>query len=460
MWADPVTPARPNVLFICVDDLRPELGSYGKDYIHSPHIDRLAASGRQFNRHYLQAPTCGASRYAMLTGLYGPTGNGALAGRGRRLLADPERVPPSMPGWFRQHGYTTVSVGKISHFPGGRMGPEWNRDDRLEMPESWDRHLMPAGAWKTPVGAMHGLANGEVRGESGTMHVYQSTPGDDTIYPDGLIADEALRQLDVLTADGDKPFFLAVGFIRPHLPFGAPAKYMEPYLEAELPPIPHPTKPSGVSTWHGSGEFKRYFLWDRHPNQDAEFADAVRRHYAACVTYVDALVGRLIDRLEASGVADNTIIVLWGDHGWHLGEHGVWGKHTLFEESLRAPLIVVKPGMPKPGVATDAVVETIDLFPTLSDLAGLPEPGFTQGVSLRAILNAPETPGHAAASYHHVGRTLRTDTHRLVLHNDGRRELYDHTTDAGETKNIAEAEPGLADRLVEQLEAKLPPRTK
>ncbi|MEM1108291.1 MAG: sulfatase [Planctomycetota bacterium] len=462
--ADPDLPASPpNILLLCVDDLRPELRSYGKAYIHSPNIDRLAARGRQFNRHYVQAPTCGASRYALLTGLYGPTGNTALAKRAEYLLNDPASVPPSMPAWFRQHGYTAVSVGKVSHHPGGRMGQGWNQDDQPEMPASWDRHLMPAGAWKTPVGAMHGLAHGEVRQKQpGTMDVYQSTPGDDAIYPDGLIADEAIRQLDTLTADAEnqKPFFLAVGFIRPHLPFGAPAQYLEPYRGVALPPIPHPAKPTGVSTWHRSGEFNRYHLWNRDPNADADFADEVRRHYAACVTYADALVGRVIDKLEATGAAENTIVVLWGDHGWHLGEHTVWGKHTLFEESLRSPLIVVQPGMSRPGMATDAVVETIDLFPTLSDLAGLGRPAFVDGVSLRPILHAPETPGHAAAGYHHPGRTLRTATHRLVLHNNGKLELYDHTTPEAETKNLAAQQPDLTQALVEKLEAKLPPRTR
>ncbi|MBB6430377.1 sulfatase [Algisphaera agarilytica] len=451
-------PARPNVLLICIDDLRPELGSYGKDYIQSPHIDQLAARGRQFNRHYVQAPTCGASRYALLTGLYGPVGNKALSDRADRLNSGAD-VPPTMPAWFRQHGYTTVSVGKISHFPGGRMGNGWNQDDRPELPQSWDRHLMPAGDWETPVGAMHGLAHGEVRKKPGAMHVYQSAEGDDSIYPDGLITEEAIRQFDELAADSGKPFFLAVGFIRPHLPFGAPARYMQPYVGVELPPIPHPAKPKGVSTWHGSGEFNRYFLWDRDPNVDADFADEVRRHYAACVTYVDAQVGRLIERLEASGAAENTIVVLWGDHGWHLGEHAVWGKHTLYEESLRSPLIVVSHQMQQQGVATDAVVETIDIFPTLSDLVGLANPEFADGRSLRAMLEDPAAVGHEAVSYHHPGRTLRTDTHRLVLHNSGAVELYDHTTPEAETRNLAEEQPALAQALAERLDAKLPKRS-
>lgn len=452
--AQPTSP--PNVLLICIDDLRPELASFGQTYIHSPHIDRLAARGRAFDRHYVQAPTCGASRYAMLTGRYGPSGNGALFERARGMADDPQKAWPTMPGWFRSHGYTTVSVGKVSHHPGGRGGPDWDDDKQLEMPASWDRHLMPTGAWQHPRGAMHGLAHGEIRVGSGTMDVYQAEPGDDTNYPDGLIADEAIRQIDVLTDDHDQPFFLAVGFIRPHLPFGAPAQYLEPYLDAPLPPIPHPGKPEGLSTWHGSGEFRRYNLGDRDPNEDPEFAMQVRKHYAASVTYVDALVGRVIQELEDRGAADNTIVVLWGDHGWHLGEHAIWGKHALFEESLRSPLIVVSPEMAQPGVFSHAVVETIDIFPTLCGLTGLGPPDSVQGASLEPILQTPEaTSRGAAVSYRGNDRTLRTETHRLIVHRDGQRELYDHTTDPDETHNLADTEPALADQLEQQLNARL-----
>jgi len=287
---------RPNVLLLCIDDLRPELACFGKEYIHSPNIDRLAEGGRAFFRHYVQAPTCGASRYSLLTGCYGGAGNGALIDRSKKL----DSVPPSMPAWFRQNGYTTVSIGKVSHHPGGMGGPDWNDEGSLEMPNSWDRHMMPVGAWQHPRGAMHGLADGEIRVKAGEMDVFQSVEGDDTIYPDGLTTDVALRQLEVLAKDRKKPFFLAVGIIRPHLPFGAPAKYMEHYRDAKLPPTPHPEKPAGKTTWHGSGEFMKYNRWGRNPNQDAEFAIEVRKHYAACVTYADAMVGGRADPAKAA----------------------------------------------------------------------------------------------------------------------------------------------------------------
>jgi iduronate 2-sulfatase len=452
----PIPGAKPNVLLLCIDDLRPELACFGKDYIHSPNIDRLAASGRIFKRHYVQAPTCGASRYTLLTGCYGTSGNNALFLRARKQQEAPDAVSPSLPAWFRRHGYETVSVGKVSHHPGGRGGSDWDDQDELEMPLSWDRHLLPAGPWQHPRGAMHGLAHGEIRVRSQDMDVFQSTPGPDTIYPDGLITDEALRQLERLAAKtATTPFFLAVGIIRPHLPFGAPAKYYEPYRDIQLPPIPHPQKPEGRTTWHGSGEFMRYNRWGRHPNEDAAFATDVRKHYAACVSYADAQIGKLLARLDALGLRDNTVVVLWGDHGWHLGEHGIWGKHALFEESLRSPLVIHYPGIAKPGEATRAVVETLDIFPTLCDLAGLSRPDFVQGVSLRPILENPQAPGHAAISYAKA-RTIRTERYRLIAHPDGYVELYDHGSAEKETVNVAVENRDVTRALLAQLKTRLP----
>ena len=452
---EPPAEARPNVLLIAVDDLRPELASFGASYVLSPNIDRLASAGRAFRSHYVQAPTCGASRYALLTGRYGGAGNAALFDRAEVLIDEPESVPSSMPAWFREHGYTTVSVGKVSHHPGGLGGPDWDDATQLEMPNSWDRHLLPAGPWQHPRGWMHGLADGEIRFDAADMDVYQAKEGPDSTYPDGISIDEALRQLDELASDSAAPFFLAVGILRPHLPFGAPRKYLEPYEDAQLPPTPHPTKPEGRTTWHASGEFMKYNRWSRDPNKDADFALDVRKHYAACVSYADTQVGRLLERLQRTGAAENTIVILWGDHGWHLGEHAVWGKHTLFEESLRSPLIVSYSGIPEPGESTDAIVESLDVFPTLCDLAGLPVPDFVHGESLRSLLEDPSASGHPAVAYHRDAETIRTRTHRLILHDDGHAELYDHTSAERETKNVA----GSNSSLVEQLSRKLRDRT-
>lgn len=449
-----------NVLLLCVDDLRPELACFGKDYIHSPNIDQLAAKGLRFQRHYVQAPTCGASRYALLTGKYGPGSNDALFARAKQLAKNSFKVSPSMPAWFRGNGYTTVSVGKVSHHPGGRGGADWNDDSVPEMPNSWDRHLLHAGPWQHPRGAMHGLAHGEIRGDASKMDLFQSIEGDDSIYPDGLIVDESIRQLDALASD-NKPFFLAVGIIRPHLPFGAPKKYMQPYLDANLPAIPHPEKPTGKTTWHGSGEFMKYNRWGRNPNEDPGFATEVRKHYAACVSYADAQVGRVLKRLEELSLSDSTIVVLWGDHGWHLGEHAVWGKHTLFEESLRSPLIIHARGLESAGRSTDAIVETIDVFPTLCDLANLPQPDFVDGVSLQPILKSPETGGdetggHLAVSYFKNARTIRDESYRLIVHDNGVQELYDHSSNGRATENIADFHSDVVTRLKAKLDARKP----
>ncbi|MCB1122559.1 MAG: sulfatase [Verrucomicrobiae bacterium] len=447
--------AQKNVLLLCIDDLRPELKSFGKDYIHSPNIDKLASQGRPFFRHYVQAPTCGASRYALLTGRYGPGNNNALFDRAERIAKNPDAVVPSMPAWFRQHGYTTVSVGKVSHYPGGRGGPDWNDEAIPEMPDSWDRHLCPEGPWQHPRGIMHGLAHGEIRGDAEEMDVYQSAEGPDTIYPDGLIVEEGLRQMEELAGAG-KPFFLAVGIIRPHLPFGSPAKYMEPYKDAELPPTPHPDKPDRRTTWHKSGEFMKYNRWGRDPNEDEEFAIKVRKHYAACVSFADAQVGKLLSRLDSLGLRDETIIVLWGDHGWHLGEHAIWGKHALFEESLLSPLIISAPGMKATGKPTRSMVETLDIYPTLCELTGLTRPQGIQGVSLSSILADPQSPGHVAVGYFgRAGRTLRTDTYRMILQEDGFVELYDHRLPDAETVNLAGANGPLVAAMTAQLEARL-----
>ncbi len=449
---------KPNILLLCIDDLRPELGCYGVDYIQSPSIDRLAASGRIFGRHYVQAPTCGASRYTLLTGTYGPADNSALFKR-----AKSEIRTPSLPAYFKERGYVTASVGKVSHHPGGFGGADWNKRDELEMPNSWDISLCGGDElWKHPRGVMHGLANGEIRKNAKDMDVFQAFAGPDTAYPDGHITEVGIEQLQNVSRGKNKgkPFFLAVGIIRPHLPFGAPAEYLQPYKDVSLPAIPHPNKPTGKTTWHGSGEFMKYNRWGRNPNNDPDFATEVRKHYAACVTYADAQVGRILNELENLGLRENTIIVLWGDHGWHLGEHGIWGKHALFEESLRSPLIISYPEIPNAGKTANAIVETVDLFPTLCDLTSNEKPPYLDGNSLLPLLDDPSGNSDGEAlSYKSGVETLRNDTHRLIRHKQGVLELYDHRSGANaETMNLAKSNPELAEKLKTRLDAMLEKR--
>lgn len=448
--------AKPNILLICIDDLRPELKSFGAEYIHSPAMDSLAASGRPFHRHYVQAPTCGSSRYALMTGRYAVKsamrGNDALfleAGKGDNL--------PTLPGYFRKNGYRTVSVGKVTHHPGGLGGPDWNDPDKPELPGAWDVHVMPVGPWEHPRGAMHGTADGvqRVKGETPAIHHQE---GDDMTYTDGWITREALSRMEELAA-GDEPFFLAVGIMKPHLPFATPKKYRDIYDDADLPPIPHPEKPPEPSTWQASGEFMRNYNHDgRDPRENAEYADQSRRSYAACVSYADKQVEKLMGQLKKLGLEDDTIVVLWGDHGFHLGEHAVWGKHTLFEESLLAPLIVRVPGMATPGEPSRAVVETIDLFPTLCELAKLDPPDGLAGDSLAPELADPSSSGGEAVSYFGRAETIRTSDHRLIRQpRDGRTlyELYDHRTPEAETRNLAKDEPELVKELEARLDRKL-----
>jgi iduronate 2-sulfatase len=452
---------RRNVLLICVDDLRPELACFGVDYISSPNIDALARRGCRFDHHYVQAPTCGASRFALLTGTYGPADNYALFHRAKRLAdarVDQAAIAPTLPEWFLRQGYATVAVGKVSHHPGGLGGPDWDDPQQIELPGAWEQQPVPAGLWQHPRGIMHGLAHGAIRENAEEMDLFESEVGDDSIYPDGVVIAQALEELErAARHSSEQPFFMAVGIIRPHLPFGAPANYMRPYRDIHLPPIPHPTKPEGRTTWHRSGEFMKYNRWGRDPNLDPEFAELVRKHYAACVSYADALVGKLLDRLNELGLQDDTVIVLWGDHGWHLGEHAIWGKHSLFEESLRSPLIISHSSLSQPGSLASGVVETIDIFPTLCELTGLPIPDTCQGTSLVAMLeDASVAVKQQALSYQGNRASLRTATHRMILHEDGHVELYDHTTSAAETENIATRETALVEALTRRLRQRLP----
>ncbi|WP_237340609.1 sulfatase [Wenyingzhuangia fucanilytica] len=442
-----------NVLLLCIDDLRPELKSFGADYIISPNIDALAKRGVTFYNHYVNAPSCGPSRYTLLTGTYGSAGNDALFKRAEKIKRN-NTVNPSMPEWYRANGYTTISLGKVSHHPGGLGGEDWNDPNKIEMPNAWDKSMMPVKEWEHPRGTMHGLAHGEIRSKvKKTTDVYQSAKGEDTIYPDGNITEKAIQELEGLK-NAKNPFFFAVGLIKPHLPFGAPKKYYDMYDGIQIPEIPSPNKPKNPTTWHKSGEFFQYNTWGKDPRIDKEFAQEVRKHYAACVTYVDAQVGKILNTLEQTGLSKNTIVVLWGDHGWSLGDHNIWGKHSLYEEALKSPFIIVDPGMDNKGKITKAIVETVDVFPTLCELSNLSTPCFAHGVSLQNILKNPLDKGHVAYAYKTHQKTIRTNQYRLVLHKDGGQELYNHEVDPFETRNIASENSALVRELTEMLRQK------
>lgn len=466
MWAPICFAAQPpNVLFIAIDDLRPQLGSYGESQMITPHLDRFAAEGRRFDRHYVQVPTCGASRCALLTGRY-PASRAAYDNDAFTTVPrDAAARSSSLPRHFREHGYHTASIGKITHRPDGL------RDDAAREPElafAWDEVGMPSGRWQSAWDAFFAYADGSTR-VAGKTPATERGEVDDHGYPDGLIADAAITKLKQLSAQPQRPFFLAVGFIKPHLPFNAPAKYWDLYDEEKIALAANPGPPAGVDpaiSLHRSGELTpRYTgLATVGVVTDGE-ARRLRHGYYACVSYVDAQVGRVLDELDRLGLRDDTIVVVWGDHGWHLGEQGIWGKHTLHDVALRSPLLVRTPHMSAPGEPTAGIVESVDIFPTLAELCGLPAAPDLDGVSFAPSLANPAHAGKEwALGFWAGGRahTICTPRYRLTEwtkpgdRQTSQIELYDHQQDAAETVNVADRHPEVVDELRTSLNRQAP----
>ena len=471
------TTKKKNVLFICVDDLRPQLNCYGKDFMVTPNLDRLAAEGVVFQRHYCSVPTCGASRCSMLTGMHPRTtqamGNTAFEGLSRKDDGNAN----SLPDLFRRNGYTTVSVGKVSHNPSGRRYPKPSGrfdatgkmlysgpdDHKPELPFAWDRVYTPTDTWGDPWSAFFAYEGGKTRSYTKDKSpACEAADVPDTGYPDGLIAEDAIKELNTLK---NEPFFLAVGFYKPHLPFCAPKKYWDLYDRDAIPLPEHPDPPKNVDlklSLHQNGELTgRYAAL----NDPKDATDAETRHlrhgYFACVSYVDAQIGKVLDELDRLGLRDNTNVVVWGDHGWHLGDLHVWGKHTTFDFSLRSALIMSLPDSNARGRHVAAPVESVDLYPTLAAYCGLETPDGLDGVSLRPVLeeDAPVNKQGARGYWRRGTRTastLRTQDYRIVEWKDEKGkviqvELYDHKTDPDETVNIAAAHPETAETLLKRL---------
>ena len=449
----------PNILFIAIDDLRPQLGVSGFEFMQTPNLDRLAHEGRYFARHYVQVPTCGASRYALLTGtrphLPEHLNNNAF----RNLMPREEQeTPESVAHLFRRNGYYTAAIGKISHMPDSKLySYEGEGDGAPEMPFSWDEAIGPVGKWQTAWNAFFGYSDGTNRNmERGVYPAYERAAVADTSLPDGVIAMDAVNKLREIK---DQPFFLAVGFFKPHLPFTAPETYWAMYEDEDIDLSPNSEAPEGVpeASLHASSEMFRNYGHDAPVGGagvriDDDHARTLRHAYYASVSYVDAQVGTVLDELEALGLSDNTIVVVWGDHGWHLGDHTIWGKHTTFERSLKSVLIMRTPGMEQPGVPADGIVETLDIYPTLAELAGLEAPADLTGSSLVPLLEDPRHPGKDGAFGYWRGRqTLRTDRYRITEHEGGEVELYDHEADPYETRNVAGEKTEVVEALLEQL---------
>jgi len=456
---------RYNVLFIAVDDLRPELGCYGVDYVRTPNIDRLAQSGALFKQHFVSMPTCGASRYALLTGREpynsGGTNNGSIY-NGRAALKQ-EKLPgaQSLPELFNRSGYHTTLIGKISHTADGKVTAYNGKGDkRPEVPHAWDDFATPYGPWERGWGIFFAYADGKHR-EDGQGHrdLMQFTVEKDTDLPDGLMAERAIEKLGELK-NCDEPFFMGLGFFKPHLPFVAPRQDWEAVQKWD---VPEPAFREGIDTAYyngGNGEFYSYKMpWKKSKPLALDDAMQAKRGYLACVRYVDRQIGKVLDALEAQGLADNTIVVLWGDHGWLLGEAAMWAKHTTLETAVHAPLIIRAPGITKPGLKTDAVASTVDLYPTLMDLC---RPRFTRtqapldGVSLTPVL-AGERDAVRPFAYSQWRNqvSVRTPTHRLIAKKRNRGltdiELYDLTRPKGDWIDVADQQPQVVKRLIEAM---------
>ena len=461
-------PARPNILFLAVDDLRPELGCYGAGHAVTPALDRLAAEGTLFERAYCQSAVCNPSRASLMTGLR-PGTLGVLDLRTELRKVQPEVL--TLPQHFRQHGYFTASIGKIYHniFPDE---PSWDERAYLD-----GFPFDPDAVYLGEEGQAIQQQRIAARAEAGRPfrpdrfgHIYvkaQATEApevEDSAYYDGAQTDWALDKLELL-AESEQPWFLAVGYYRPHLPFNAPKKYLDLYDPAAIPLAPDPALPrdappmamNNLRELRGYSDFTRYGF-----PADSEISEAEQRRlkhgYLASVSYVDAQIGRLLDALEKLELATDTIVVVWGDHGWKLGEYRSWGKMTNCEIDTRVPLIVRVPGAGA-GQRVPALVEFVDLFPTLCELSGLPAPPQLEGVSLRPQLEDPSDPGKGFAMSEylrsgiwigptgeaHHGRALRTDRYRYVEWTrvaDGSLagvELYDHQSDPAESVNLAGA---------------------
>ena len=475
--ADAGRPSRPNVLFIAVDDLRPELGCYGCAQIKSPNIDRLAERGTVFLRAYCQQAVCGPSRTSLLTGLRPDTTT--VWGNAKHFR---EKVPDAvtLPAYFKKNRYHTQGMGKIFHGAFPRSAMAYYKSVDMHDPEAWSvpSWFGPPRYYFTPEGIAAARQDfAKISGKSGAaldewVNYFCRGPATeapeiaDIVPYDGQLASQAVTTLRELRLQG-RPFFLAVGFIRPHLPFIAPKKYWDLYDPKQIKLADNPLRPKGAPdlAMHNFGELRYYSdITKRGPVEDEKARKLIHGYYA-CVSYIDAQIGRVLDEVDRLGFRKNTIVCLWGDHGWHLGDHGLWCKHSNFETATRVPLIVCAPGSKAPGSKTKALVEFVDIYPSLADLAGLPAPKGLEGTSFAPLLDDPNLPGKRAALSQYprkraMGRSMRTDRYRFTLwQSQGKTpktlavELYDHQSDPQENENLA-IQPEHAE-LVKTLTAEL-----
>lgn len=412
-----------NVLFIAVDDLRPQLGCYGQGQIKSPHIDKLAARGTVFKRAYCQVAVCGASRASLLTGLR-PTPKRFLTYQTYAEKDAPGAM--TLPQEFKENGYHCISNGKVFHHRNDTASRSWS-----EQP------------WKPSIGGtttLHPESKTMIGGTKNRGPVFEAPDVADNAYPDGQTADKTINDLKRMKEAG-KPFFLACGFLKPHLPFYAPKKYWDMYDRETIAIADNQYKPENApSSLKGSDEIHSYHNRNISYNSDEWHRNCCHGYYA-CVSYIDAQVGKILNTLEELGLHENTIVILWGDHGWHLGEHNFWGKHNVMHLSTNSPLIVSMPGM-KADQVCDRLVEFVDIYPTLCDLAGIKTVNKKlQGISFKPLLTEPDQPWKKAAfSKYGPAESVITERYNYAEFKNGEKMLYDLKNDTPENINIADKE--------------------
>jgi iduronate 2-sulfatase len=427
-----------NVLFIAVDDLRPEVNASGSKVIKTPNMDRIAARGTTFDRAYCQQAVCSPSRSSLMTGRR-PDATRVWDLETHFRTALPEAVTVAQ--YFKNHGYHSQGMGKIFH-GGFDDAPSWT--------VPWQTPKAPQYA--TPANQQLQAGNVDKKGR-GRGPAYESADVADDTYTDGKTARLAVATLAELKKQG-KPFFLAVGMAKPHLPFVAPKKYWDLYDPKDIYVPAFQKLPADAPKFvgHTNGELGSYAGMPKDGVVDDATARTLRHGYYAAISYMDAQVGMVLDALEKEGLAQDTVIVLWGDHGWQLGEHGLWHKHTNFEVAARAPLLISVPGQKAAGRKSASLAEFIDIYPTLADVCGLPKPKDVEGVSLKPVLDdaAARVRPVAISQYPRsdagktlMGYSIRDDRWRLTLWRDRKdnaihaTELYDETNDPHETVNVA-----------------------
>ncbi len=511
--------SKPNILFIAIDDLRPELACYGSPIAVTPNLDAIAQEGVRFNRAYCQQAICSPSRASLMTGYY-PESTGIIENYTYFREVHPDIV--TLPQHFRAHGYTTAYTGKIYHGKFTDEEKSWSRQPaKIDLPKP----ALPGGYALPENQEIFRKNQEDIRAKYGSVSHYalgrgpafESADVPDYTYPDGYNALTAIATLAEMSKE-DKPFFLGLGFRLPHLDWNAPQRYWDLYDATKIPLTdqPDPGQDAAAMGLHASFELRvRHGIPKSGPIDD-ELSKTLKHAYLASVSYVDAQIGYVMDTLEKLGLKENTIVMVWSDHGWHLGDMGVWGKATNYEIATRVPLLVSAPDVPATvrGRSTDALVELIDMFPTLCDLSGVAKPAHLEGGSFASLLQDPTAPWTDVAfsqypdpalrewaanpltesmretyfgplireveskikaqqnwdrdlfENHLMGYAMRTDRYRLVLWKDRRKtsappifvEIYDHQKDPKETQNIAAQEPELVAKLTKIFEQNWHPK--